>query len=276
VRDAYVIFSSPIHPVQDFMSQIIATAEPFYFPGSSVGCLLIHGFTGTPKEMRWMGEYLSAQGFSVLGVRLTGHATHPQDMIRSRWTDWVASVEDGYHLLRGGAEHIYLVGLSMGGALSLLLSTRLQTKGVAVISTPVQLTNDWRMHMIGLLSHIWPFIPKSKLAPDSGWFDTEAWKDHISYPRNPLRSIVELNKLLIEMRANLSNVQVPVLLIHSKDDNYISPSNLEILYAGLIRSMDKTKLYISGSGHVATRDAVRAEVFEAVARFIKRVESESG
>ena len=102
------------------MPEIIATAEPFLFPGSRTGCLLIHGFTGTPKEMRWMGEYLAKEGYSVLGVRLAGHATRPEDMIRSRWTDWVTSVEGGYHILRGLADHIYLIGLSLGGSLALL------------------------------------------------------------------------------------------------------------------------------------------------------------
>ncbi|MBI1854527.1 MAG: carboxylesterase, partial [Chloroflexi bacterium] len=67
------------------MTQIIPTAEPFFLPGSKTGCLLIHGFTGAPKEMRWMGEYLADKGYSVLGVRLAGHATRPEDMIRSNW-----------------------------------------------------------------------------------------------------------------------------------------------------------------------------------------------
>ena len=85
------------------MPQLIPTAEPFSLLGdrSKPACLLIHGFTGTPKEMRWMGEYLNEHGYTCLGVRLTGHATDPEDMIRSNWTDWTASVEDGYSLLRG-------------------------------------------------------------------------------------------------------------------------------------------------------------------------------
>src|SRR3972149_1718691 len=109
------------------MSQIIPTAEPFFFPGdpSKPACLLIHGFTGAPKEMRWMGEYLNQQGYTCLGVRLAGHATNPEDMIRSRYTDWIDSVEDGYHLLRGLRDNIFLIGLSMGGDLALLISTRL-------------------------------------------------------------------------------------------------------------------------------------------------------
>ena len=83
------------------MNQIIPGAEPFFFPGGSTGCLLVHGFTGTPKEMRAMGEYLHQRGFSVLGVRLTGHATRPEDLQRARWQDWLLSVEDGWQLLKG-------------------------------------------------------------------------------------------------------------------------------------------------------------------------------
>jgi carboxylesterase len=48
---------------------ILAGAEPFSFPGGDVGCLLVHGFTGNPSSMRPMGEYLSGQGFTVVGPR---------------------------------------------------------------------------------------------------------------------------------------------------------------------------------------------------------------
>ena len=70
--------------------RIIPTAEPFFFPGDRTGCLLVHGFTGTPKEMRWLGEYLADLGFSALGVRLVGHATQVEDLIRTCWRDWLA------------------------------------------------------------------------------------------------------------------------------------------------------------------------------------------
>ena len=54
---------------------ILQGAEPFFLPGSGKsGVLLIHGFTGTPAEMVLLGEYLQQQGYSVLAVRLCGHA----------------------------------------------------------------------------------------------------------------------------------------------------------------------------------------------------------
>ena len=255
------------------MSQIIPTAEPFLFLGDSSkpACLLVHGFTSSPKEVRLLGEYLHQHGHTCLGMRNAGHATQPEDMIRSNDTDWIATVEDGYHLLRGISGAIFLVGLSMGGALSLLMSTRLHVRGVVAMSAPYKLPDDRRLRHIELIARAVPFMPKSSAEPGAGWFDKAEWKEHVSYPQNPVRSIGELNKLLGELRAALPDVKVPVLLIHSKDDTYVLPGNMERVYAGLVHARDKTKLYITGSGHVVTRDAARQQVFERVSEFIQRV-----
>jgi carboxylesterase len=255
------------------MSQIIPTTEPFLFLGDSSkpACLLIHGFTGTPKEMRWMGEYLHLQGYTCLGVRLTGHATQPEDMIRSRWTDWAASVEDGYHLLCGLTEDIFLVGLSMGGILSLLMSTKLKVRGVIAMSTPSSLPTDYPTWLMQFISLFIKYRPKTKEAPGSGWFDKAAYREHIAYPQNPVRSAAELKKLTLEMRAALPRVNVPVLLMHSKDDRYILPDSMESIYEGLVNAPDKTKLYITGSGHVLPRDASREQVFKSAVEFIQRI-----
>ncbi|MFZ5908585.1 MAG: alpha/beta hydrolase [Chloroflexota bacterium] len=255
-------------------SQIIPTAEPFFLPGKAgqPGCLLMHGFTGAPKEMRWMGEFLSARGYPCLGVRLAGHATRPEDMIRSRCTDWMASVEDGYHLLRGVTERIYLVGLSMGGVLSLLMSTRLPVVGVIAMSTPYRMPYDYPIWALKLFSKFAAYQPKDKEEPGADWFDKEAFAVHVSYPQNPVRSAAELQQLIAEMRAALPNVHVPVLLIHSRNDTYVLPENMEQLYAALGAS-DKTKLYITEAGHVVTRDAARQEVFRAAGDFIRRIEA---
>lgn len=254
------------------MNQILPTAEPFFFPGSSeTGILLIHGFTGTPKEMRWMGEFLNRQhGFPCLGVRLAGHATRVEDMIRSNYTDWLASVEDGYALLSGVARRIVLAGLSMGGVLALTMAARLPTAGVIAMATPYGLPPDWRLNHTEWLSKFQPYLPKSSAPPDAGWFDKEAWKDHVSYPQNPVRSIGEFKKLLEAMRAALPTVTAPALLIYSRDDHYLplgSEASMNFIYNHL-GSQRKEKLLLAGSGHVLTRDAQRDTVFHAAAQFV--------
>lgn len=254
---------------------IIKTAEPFFFPGNRTGVLLVHGFTGTPKEMRWMGEYLNRElGCTCLGIRLTGHATRPKDMIRSRWTDWTASVEDGYNLLRGATDKIYLAGLSMGGALSLFMSTKFEepVKGIVAMSTPYRMPSEHPAWQIRIISYFKAYIRKNKGDPGSGWFDREAFKEHLSYPLNPIRSAAELETLLDRLRPALPRITVPVCLIHSADDDYVVPENMENIYAGLVNAADKTKHYVNGSGHVITRDAARTQVFEIARDFIERVE----
>jgi carboxylesterase len=260
------------------MSQIIPTTEPFFLLGDSSkpACLLIHGFTGTPKEMRWMGEYLHQHGYTCLGIRLAGHATQPEDMVRSRWTDWTASVEDGYHLLCNVSEDIFLVGLSMGGILSLLMSTRLapRVKGVIAMSTPSRLPTDYPIWLIQFLSRFIRYRPKTNEPPGSGWFDRAAYREHIAYSQNPVRSAAELKKLTLALHAALPKVTVPVLLMHSRDDRYVLPDNMERIYAGLVNASDKTKLYITGSGHNLPRDASREQVFQSAVAFIQRLSTQ--
>jgi len=255
------------------MSKIIPTTEPFFLPGGETGCLLIHGFTGTPKEMRWMGEDLHQRGYTVLGIRLAGHATRPEDMARARYGDWIASVEDGWHLLSGMTERIFLVGLSMGGALSLLMATRLEVAGVVAMSVPYSLPDDPRLKLAKSLSVVYPYLKKEsreQASKETGYFDESLWDYHISYPVNPVRSLAELNDLLAEMRAALPKIQVPVLLIHSKNDGYVSPENMPKIFEHLGTS-DKRMEWIEGSGHVVTEEPPRHQVYALADGFMQRV-----
>lgn len=224
-----------------------------------------------------MGDYLNGQGYTCLGVRLHGHSTTPEDMIASRWTDWTASVEDGFHLLSGSVDRIFLAGLSMGGVLSLLMSARLAERvaGVIAMATPYNMPRDpknYSPEFIRLYSRFVKYMPKSGEVPGASWFDKAAFAEHVSYPQNPVRSIAELKLLLREMQQSLPEIRQPVLLIHSQDDPYVLPVNADHIYAGLVNASDKTKLLVTGSGHVVTRDAARLQVFEAARNFIQRIE----
>jgi len=265
------------------MNQTIPTAEPFFFTGEGararIGCVVIHGFTGAPKEMRWLGEYLNQRGYTVCGIRLAGHATRPEDMIRSRWQDWLLSVEDGYNLLHSCTDRIFLLGLSMGGVLSLVMASRLQAcpeaegrriAGVVAMSTPYKLPDDPRLRWIKQISWFLPYMPKGSEDPGSDWFDKAAFEQHVSYPQNPVRSIWELTQLMVVMQASLPKVTVPVLLIHSRDDTYVLKDSMQSIHDHL-GSADKQMLWVEGGGHVITEEPTRGQVFEAAADFIERV-----
>jgi carboxylesterase len=247
---------------------IIPTAEPFFFPGNRVGCLLVHGFTGAPKEMRWMGEYLADQGYTVMGVRLAGHATRMEDMMRMHWQDWLASVEDGYCLLNGCVDQVYIIGLSMGGILSLLFASQHPVSGVVAMSTPYALPDDPRLPFLPVLSWLMPAVKKGP--PD--WHNPEAAKDHVDYPYNPTRGIMQLRGLLSEMRSGLPLIHAPALIVHSRQDSSVAPNNAELIFAAL-GSSDKELYWVENSGHVIPREPDRLLVFAKVDEFIHKIQN---
>jgi carboxylesterase len=193
-------------------------------------------------------------------------------MIRSRWQDWLLSVEDGYNLLRSCTDQVFLLGLSMGGVLSLTAASRLPVRGVVAMSTPYKLPDHPLLRFARPISWFIPYMPKGKGAPGEGWFDQEAWKQHVAYPNNPVCSAGELKKLLGVMRESLPQVKVPALLIHSRNDDYVIRDSMEKIHAAL-GSSDKNMLWVEGGGHVITEEPTRETVFKAAADFIKRVAS---
>jgi len=260
------------------MTLLLPTAEPFLFIRGPVGVLLIHGFTGTPKEMRWMGEYLAEQGFTALGLRLAGHATDPKDMLRVRWRDWLADVEGGWCLLHDSCKQIFLAGLSLGGMLALTFASPRHSQGcpvagVIAMSTPYALKPDWRLPYTELLSAVQRQVPKGP--PD--WHNEAAAGDHVDYPAYPTRAIAEMRDLLVEMHRCLPEVKVPVLLAHARTDTggggFVAESMPKV-YAEL-GSPDKEMLWLEDSGHVVTREPERERLFQAAARFIRRVGKDS-
>lgn len=254
------------------MRSLLARGEPFYFPGGSAGCLLVHGFGGAPDEMRWMGEHLVERGLSVLGIRLFGHGTDPADMNRARWRDWLASVEDGYHLLSGQCNQVVAVGFSLGGALSLLAARHLPLAGVVTMATPLEVPDPRVRRLrwaIPLLSKFVPFLEHPPPSPTSVRGTPD---EHLHYPVYPVRATAELHDVLREMRRRLYAVQLPALLIYARNDPATSADDAESVLSRL-GSSDKQLLWIEEGGHVIPRGAGRQSAFAAVEEFARRVTS---
>jgi len=250
------------------MRQVLEGGEPFFRQGVKAACLLIHGFTATPKVMRGLGNALADQGHAVLGVRLFGHATSPNDLSRARWRDWLADAESGYHMLRGVHKDIVVIGFSQGGALALLLADLFPLRGVITMSTPYALPPDPRLKLLRPLlrplSAVWRFAPKGKPV----WHDAQALQEYQAYPVVPTRAVPEVDALFREMRGVLPSLRLPVLLIHSRQDPFIPPSDMESIYAAL-GSAEKEMVWVERSGHILPQDGERERVFEHVSEFIR-------
>lgn len=242
--------------------KIMTGAEPFLLTGGPHGVLLVHGFTGTPSEMRLLGEHLHTQGFTVLAIRLPGHGTDPHDMESTHWRHWYGGAVDGFHLLRGMCETVQVVGLSMGGLLSLKLASEYPVDSVVALSTPVFLANR-RIKWLPLYRLFYRYVPKKIRDYD---IDPQYF---VGYDTTPLSCLSSLLELIQIVSRDAASITCPVLLVQSRREHTVRPESATYLLER-IGSLQKELFWLEKSGHVVTIDVERELVFRQVAAFVTR------
>lgn len=99
-------------------------AEPVAHAAGPVGLLVLHGFTGSPWEVRPLCDAAVALGWSVACPVLPGHATTVQALDAARWQDWLQAAEIAHGWLADRCETVHVAGFSMGALLATLLAER--------------------------------------------------------------------------------------------------------------------------------------------------------
>ena len=247
---------------------IMRNAEPFLFlsAGSKKGALLIHGFTGSPAEMRLAGEHLHKKGVTVLAPRLCGHGSSLAEMDRTNWRHWYGSVEDAYSLLTGLCDEISVIGLSMGALLGIKLAKDYPIAKIAALSAPVYLAYE-RLGMLPLVKMFRSAVPK-KIGQRSDFYgDDLAGQYLISYDATPLRPLASLLELIEEVKKLLPQVAAPMLIIQSKAEHTVRPESAQYIYDN-IASSRKELVWLEKSHHVVTLGVEREKVFAEIEKLL--------
>jgi carboxylesterase len=256
--------------VSAFARPVIPGAEPFERPGSpDLGVLLVHGFTGTPFEMRSVADALEAAGIGSACPLLRGHGTHPEDMVGCSYGDWIADVERGLDRLLERHERAVVVGLSMGGTLALNVAARRASDprlaGLATISAPLVL-DDWRLGFASLIVKVVKWQAWGK--PDIK--DRRAWDRQISYRRLRTPAVLEMLGLMADTRARLARVEQPLLIVQSRDDHVVPARNVALIRDG-VGSADRQAVILDNCYHVSTVDFEAARLGAEIVRFVQRL-----
>jgi carboxylesterase len=242
----------------------IDQVQPFAFDRGPIGCVLLHGFTAAPKEMRPLGEYLAARHFTIRGVRYAGHGTCPQDLARTTWRDWVASAEEAVTELRARCTQVWSIGLSLGGLISLQLAEQHRVDGVCAIA-PAIFPPDRRMAIARLLI---PFMRYTRKGL-ADLHDPIALAEHADYELFPTRAVAQLHSLMLRTRRRLKQIDVPLLLIFARHDQVVSLDALDFIWPR-VSSTDKEYLILERGGHIVTEDYDKETAFEAVEHFLQQ------
>lgn len=244
-------------------------SEPFFFQGGEYACLLIHGFTATPYEVRYLGEKLSEAGFTVLAPRLPGHGCRVQDLDKTRWRDWYTTVQEFYEFLEAQYTEVFLVGMSAGGTLGLyLMSKGHRPLGAAILAAPVKLHTRMVNFVYALFTYLpgLTFLPalKKKRGPDIS--DLETQKELVTYSHSPIRAGMEMLKFMAKTKRRLDKVTSPLLLMQSKNDHVVPIDNPDIILQGVSSELTRM-VWLENSYHIITWDVEKDVVAQHVIDF---------
>lgn len=133
-----------------------AAHEPFVFPAalpSSVGALLIHGFMGSPKELRPLGEHLAQAGINVHGILLPGFGVGISRLATVKRAEWLETANRAWDEVSGQYNRTILLGYSMGGAVAVHLAARRAPDRLILLAPFIRIA-DRRAIALPLLQYV--------------------------------------------------------------------------------------------------------------------------
>jgi len=249
------------------MTALIPGAEPWSHTGSKrVGALVIHGLTSNPDSMRGVAKALAAAGFDVELPLLPGHGTVMEDLVPIRWSDFVGEVEAAYSKLAARVDKVVVIGLSLGGSLTLRVgANHPEVAGLVCINPAAEPQVPEVIEMLQGIAdggtEVMPGIRGDIADPDA---------KESGYDGTAVRAVLSLLvDGLVPLAAEYSGMHMPMLLLNSPQDHVIEPKQSEFLvgrYGGPIE-----RISLERSFHVATLDYDKDLINEATVAFAQRV-----
>lgn len=258
--------------------------------GSTI--ILIHGLTGSPKEMGFLARSFHKSGFSVLTPRLANHGEPIQVLRDTTWQEFYQSVKDCFknYPIEGP---VFVSGLSIGALFALMLSVDYPDRiaGVTCLS-PIIFYDGWN-------STRWRhWLPLAYYTPLKKFFyfkeeppygiknaaiqrlvhehymqkelhdDINAYEQ--GYPFYPLALLYQHHLLIKHFKKILPQVKAPVQMIQAHEDDMSSPKNSQYIY-DRIASVKKEIYMLYNSYHVVSADQERMVVVTQMQRFFNEI-----
>ncbi len=244
-----------------------SSPKAFRLEGTRGSVLLLHGFTGTPYELKPLADALHQAGFTCFAPLLAGHGETPQHLNKISADNWIAAAEEALNSLPAGKPRI-VIGFSMGG----LLATLLAVSHPEQVDKLVLIAPAFHLRFYGKLAvwlskmqigHGW-FLPKAQKGGDI--LDADARKENPSYDKIPVKALTQLSCLIQKATQSLSRITCPTLALFGTHDRTVNSLKTAKLLQNNIVS-PYSQRFFEGSAHVVPLDFDRDELIECILIF---------
>jgi len=264
----------------------------FFLPGDRNLCFLIHGLTGTAKEMGSIAQQLNKRGFSVAAPLMVNHNKSISALKRTSWQELYSGLRNEFIKYSEDYENIFVAGLSFGALIGILLAHEFPNKVKAInCFSPTLFFDGWGNPKIRILLPLvyktplkywfyfkeeYPYgIKNQRLRTKIESFYKEAKlfdysKVHLyGYPIIPIACMYQNYLLSKKISSMLKEVKTPIQLMQARDDDVTSPKNSYYIY-DRVSSKDKEIVFLEDSYHIITADQERDKVAEKTVSFFQK------
>lgn len=267
----------------------------FFLQGGEEAILLIHGITGTPSEMRYLGRRLHKAGYTVFCNTLPGHCSTLGDLKKATWQQIEEACVEDFSRLKDGHKRVFIGGLSMGALMSIHLAHKFPSDVSGIVAlAPTIFYDGWALQkgkaVMELVWHVpwirnmvnirenWPFGLKDEYLrahmerfyknAKAGEFDKKVFL--FGSPFFPMCSLYQHHLFTKVVKREIPFVKTPILLIHARQDDMVSIKNSQYIY-DTIGSAVKSLVVLEDSYHMVTIDNEKDRVAQEAVKFMKSI-----
>ena len=212
---------------------------------SKIGIYLIHGFSSTTYELKSIAKSLSNSQYHVVLNNLPGHGTTLEDCNKTKYQDWLDYSKTEFAKLCSTSEDVFILGCSMGGVLALYLASLFPVTGIMVGGVVLKFKLNFSTNYLNrALCKIIKTREKKLTFPK----EIRKSLSFYGYQSYPLIALNEFRKMNIYVKKKLQNINSPILIIHSYNDQVSIKDNVNIIMDS-IRSQDKHILEVNKAPH---------------------------
>ncbi|WP_277584324.1 alpha/beta hydrolase [Psychrobacillus antarcticus] len=243
----------------------VVAPKAFTLEGGKRAVLLLHGFTGSTKDVKRLGQYLQKRGYTCHAPMYRGHGVTPEELLLTSPAEWWQDVIDGYnHLKNLGYEEIAVAGISLGGVFSLKVAEEFPVKAVVSMCAPIK-----RHNTEGLFDRLYnyakiykSFEGKSKEEIIS---ELETLKNTKSDSFDGVHEITEMT------RNGLQLINSPTLVLQGSLDDEIYQKSASYIHE-TVDTNEKEIIWYKESSHIITVGKEKEKVCEDVYEFLNQVD----
>ncbi|WP_122638840.1 alpha/beta hydrolase [Romboutsia sp. Marseille-P6047] len=215
--------------------------------------IFIHGIVESPYQFRNLAQIAMDNNISVCGVLLAGHGKSGKDFVKSNLNMWRTSIEREIEKYKTKYKNIILVGHSMGALLSIefYLKYKQNIKYIVAIATPLCIRVKFNI-IRSCIKIALGIIPKGDLLTRYAYEAISVNETNLFNYIKWAPRYIDLFKLIIKVRLNLNNIDIPMLIFHSMNDELVSLKSIKIYKKSFKynnKLNNKSIIKLESSGH---------------------------